>query len=427
MLRRLRVQITLLAVLLTGAVLTGALLFAFGVTCRQYTDSRRSAFEAAVTQLQYQWDRYDQLDGDWLAQLEAQNGMKVLLTENGKPLLHSLRLGEEECALLDAAKQAAEEQHGILTDAPPLTGGQSASFTFWAQESTWRGEVRLDSNEGNRWTSLVAVQDLAPERAYILRMAALFALVATAGWTGLALACWFIAGRAVRPVAHAMDQQQQFLSAAGHELRTPLAVIRANAGAATRQPQQAQRYLAVIDGEAQRMGALVDELLLLSAGAGARTRLRRESLAPDTFLLDFAESMEPLAKKQKRRLAVSLPGNAVPQVEADAYRLRQLLTILVDNALSFAPIDSEIELGLVTKGGRVRFWVTDHGPGVTNADKKRIFERFYRGQNSGENPRHYGLGLAVAAELAMLHGGRLWVEDTPGGGATFCLELLAVR
>lgn len=427
MLRRLRVQITLLAVLLTGAVLTGALLFAFGVTCRQYTDSRRSAFEAAVTQLQYQWDRYDQLDGDWLAQLEAQNGMKVLLTENGKPLLHSLRLGEEECALLDAAKQAAEEQHGILTDAPPLTGGQSASFTFWAQESTWRGEVRLDSNEGNRWTSLVAVQDLAPERAYILRMAALFALVATAGWTGLALACWFIAGRAVRPVAHAMDQQQQFLSAAGHELRTPLAVIRANAGAATRQPQQAQRYLAVIDGEAQRMGALVDELLLLSAGASARTRLRRESLAPDTFLLDFAESMEPLAKKQKRRLAVSLPGNAVPQVEADAYRLRQLLTILVDNALSFAPIDSEIELGLVTKGGRVRFWVTDHGPGVTNADKKRIFERFYRGQNSGENPRHYGLGLAVAAELAMLHGGRLWVEDTPGGGATFCLELLAVR
>ena len=87
---------------LFAAVLTGALLFAFGVTCRQYSDSRRSAFETAVTQLQYQWDRYDQLDGDWLARLEAQNGMKVLLTENGAPLLHSLRLGEEERALLEA-------------------------------------------------------------------------------------------------------------------------------------------------------------------------------------------------------------------------------------------------------------------------------------------------------------------------------------
>lgn len=69
----------------------------------------------------------------------------------------------------------------------------------------------------------------------------------------------------------------------------------------------------------------------------------------------------------------------------------------------------------------------DHGPGVTDADKKRIFERFYRGQNAAEDPCHYGLGLAVAAELAHLHGGRLWVEDTPSGGATFCLELPAVR
>ena len=427
MLKRLRVRIALLAVLLTGAVLTGALLFAFGVTCRQYTVNRRFAFESAVTQLQYQWDRYDQIDDDWLVRLETQNDMVVLLTENGNPLLHSLRLGEEKCALLDAARRTAKEQHGILTDAPSLAGGQSVSFTFWAQENTWRAEVRLSSSEDSRWTCLVAVQDLAPERTYILRTAALFALVAIAGWTGLAFARWFIAGRAVRPVAHAMDQQQQFLSAAGHELRTPLAVIRANTGAAASQPPQAERYLAVIDEEAQRMGALVDELLLLSAGASARTRFCRERLAPDTFLLDFAESMEPLAKKQKRRLSVSLPKDAVPQVEADAYRLRQLLTILVDNALHFAPIDSEIELGLAAKAGKVRFWVMDHGPGVTDADKKRIFERSYRGQNAAEDPCHYGLGLAVAAELAHLHGGRLWVEDTPSGGATFCLELPAVR
>ena len=181
MLRRLRARITLLAALLTGAVLTGALLFAFGVTCRQYSDSRRSAFETAVTQLQYQWDRYDQLDGDWLARLEAQNGMKVLLTENGAPLLHSLRLGEEERALLEAAKRAAEEQQGLLADAPPLAGSQSASFTFSAQGSSWRGEVRLDGGAGSQWTSLVAVQDLGPERAHALRMAALFALVAAAG------------------------------------------------------------------------------------------------------------------------------------------------------------------------------------------------------------------------------------------------------
>src|SRR5699024_10475166 len=120
----------------------------------------------------------------------------------------------------------------------------------------------------------------------------------------------------------------QFLSAAGHELRTPLAVIRANAAAAAGKPEQAGRYLEVIDGESRRMGALVDDLLLLSAGASARARLRREPLEPDTFLLDFAESMEPLARKRGRGLRVDLPSGALPAVSADAFRLRQLLTIL---------------------------------------------------------------------------------------------------
>ena len=137
--------------------------------------------------------------------------------------------------------------------------------------------------------------------------------------------------------------------------------------------------------------------------------------------------MEPLARRKGRELAVRLPECALPPVEADPYRLRQLLTILVDNALRFAPLGSEIALGLGTKGGRVRFWVADRGPGVADGDKKRIFERFYRGTNAGPDTRHYGLGLAVAAELAALHSGRLWAEDTPGGGATFCLELPAGR
>lgn len=423
MLRRLQTRIALLAAVLTGAVLAGALLFAYGVARQQYVAGRVSAFESAVNQLQYQWDRYDQLDGDWLARLEAQNDMKLLLAENGQPLLHTLRLGQEDRAVLNEAVRIAEEQHGLSPDAPPLAGSQSASFTFSAQGGAWRAELRLDGSAGGRWTSLLAVQSLAPEAVRARQLAGLFILAGVAGWAGLGLVCWFVAGRAVRPVGRAMEEQQQFLSAAGHELRTPLAVIRANAAAAAGKPEQAGRYLEVIDGESCRMGALVDDLLLLSAGASARARLRREPLEPDTFLLDFAESMEPLARKRGRGLRVDLPSGALPAVSADAFRLRQLLTILVDNALRFAPAGSDVELRLSEKGGRVRFAVADRGPGVPDADKKRIFGRFVRGAPAGDDARHYGLGLAVAAELTALHGGRLWVQDTPGGGATFCLEL----
>ena len=107
MLRRLQARIALLAAVLTGAVLAGALLFAYGVARQQYVAGRVSTFESAVNQLQYQWDRYDQLDGDWLARLEAQNDMKLLLAENGQPLLHTLRLGQEDRAALDEAVRIA--------------------------------------------------------------------------------------------------------------------------------------------------------------------------------------------------------------------------------------------------------------------------------------------------------------------------------
>ena len=272
MLRRLRIRITLLTALLTGGVLVCTLLFAFTVTRRQYLDNRRAAFAEAVAQLQYQWDRYDRLEGDWLAQLEAQTGMRLLLTENGQPLLHTLRADEDTQVLFAAARRAAE-QRGLDIGTPPLTGSQNADFTYSEKGGDYRCAVRMEGTAGGRWTSLVAVQSLAPEQVYTLRLAALFGLAAAVGGGGLALAGWFVAGRAVRPVGRAIDEQQRFLSAASHELRTPLAVIRANAGAALHRPDQAQTYLSVIDGEAQRMGALVHELLLLSAGASARARL----------------------------------------------------------------------------------------------------------------------------------------------------------
>lgn len=91
--------------------------------------------------------------------------MKLLLAENGQPLLHTLRLGQEDRAVLDEAVRIAEEQHGLSPDAPPLAGSQSASFTFSAQNVAWRAELRLDGSAGGRWTSLLAVQSLAPEAA----------------------------------------------------------------------------------------------------------------------------------------------------------------------------------------------------------------------------------------------------------------------
>lgn len=423
MLRQLRVRITLLASLLTGMVVTAVLLFAFLVSRQQYITSRQEAFSTSLAQLQYQWERFDQLADSWLAELEGRSQLQVELLENGQPLLYSLRASLERNALFQRVKEKAALEYGLDVTAPPLLpSGESADFILEEGGRTYRCAVRLEGSPGERWTALLAVQDLLPQQEYLSKLALLFGLITAAGWVVLTLVSWVVAGRAVAPVARAMEEQQQFLSAAGHELRTPLAVVRANAGAALAQPEQAETYLRVIDSESQRMGSLVDDLLLLSAGASARTRLRLVPLDPDTLLLDFAEGMEPLAKDRGLKLAVRLPEAALPKVLGDQYRLQQLLTILLDNALEYAPPDSQIELELKSQAGRVIFRISDHGPGVPDKNKKRIFQRFVTTATE-EGSRHYGLGLAVVAELTALHQGRLWVDDTPGGGATFCLEL----
>ena len=426
MLKKLRVRITLLAAVLTGIVLAGVLTFSFWVTREQYRLSQRSTFDAAVEQLQYQWSQFDIFEDSWLADLERQSGIRIFLEENGQPLLYSTRSSAELSQLSRTAREIARNEHQLDCSHTPIAGlsRQDADFQFEQNGILYRCAIRLSAAQNDHWTMAMVFQDLTPEQTYIHKLGLLFAAVAAAGLMILLVACWLVAGRAIRPIRESMDKQQEFLSAAGHELRTPLAVIRANVGAAEQQPKNTERYLSVIDSESARMGALVDELLLLSAGASARMRLTLASLAPDTFLLDFLESMEPLAAQKNRRLSIELSDDALPNIQADAYRLRQLLTILLDNAFRFSPEQGLVTLRLSAGKGRVCFWVIDHGPGVPDPYKKKIFQRFVQTAPASPGDRqHYGLGLAVAQELTQLHNGQIWVQDTPDGGATFCVEL----
>lgn len=427
MLKKLRVRITVLAALLTGTVLAGVMAFAYKITQDQYQNSQRLAFDSAVDQVEYQWNRFNTLEDDRLLKLQNQSGICIYLEENGQPLLYSRRT--EWGPVLQAAKQNAWQQKKMDCNAPPIPGLSVQRADFWMDEegNAYRCSARILAPQPGKWTLLLAVQDTKPESIYCTRLALTFLAVLVGGLLILAAACWFVAGRAIEPIRDSMQYQQQFLSAAGHELRTPLAVIRANVGAALRQPQKTERYLKAMDEESARMGSLVDELLLLSAGASARQRLTMEPLEPDTFLLDFAEGMEPLAAEKERRLEVELPEDAVPPILADGYRLRQLLTILVDNALRYAPQNTAVTLRLQVVHRRVCFWVIDHGDGVADKDKKRIFERFASTQNKADGRQHYGLGLSVAKELTKLHGAKIWVQDTPGKGASFCVSFKAAR
>ena len=174
------------------------------------------------------------------------------------------------------------------------------------------------------------------------------------------------------------------------------------------------------------MSRLIDELLILAGGGSLRRNFRPETIEPDTLLIDFLDTLEPQARKKGLRLELQLTEEPVPSISADRDRLRQILTILTDNALRYAPAGTAVTWALDAEGERCIFHCIDHGPGIDDSEKKRVFDRFYRGSASRTDPNHFGLGLSVARELVRLHGGTISVHDTPGGGAAFRIELPVV-
>ena len=123
--------------------------------------------------------------------------------------------------------------------------------------------------------------------------------------------------------------------------------------------------------------------------------------------------------------ALEMPDAPLPMVLADEQRLQQILAILLDNAHTYASPGSAVALRVDFQHNQVRFWVIDHGPGIPDAEKARVFDRFYSADPSRTDKHNFGLGLSVAKELARLHHADLTVTDTPGGGAKFAVTFAA--
>ncbi|TMD97423.1 MAG: HAMP domain-containing histidine kinase [Chloroflexi bacterium] len=219
----------------------------------------------------------------------------------------------------------------------------------------------------------------------------------------------------------AFESQRRFVSDASHELRTPLTTIQGNAGLlASRSVTEDVRRAAAADvvQESSRMARLVDRLLTL-ARADSGLRLVR---AP----LDLAPLVEEVCRQAAAQHAEQeLVVEAAPaSVDGDDDALRQLLWILLDNAFRYAT--SAVAVGLTTEDGWARLLVTDDGPGVPSDHRERIFERFYRIDQSRAGS-HSGLGLSIARWIVSQHHGRIVAGEAKLGGAAFLVDLPLLR
>ena len=220
----------------------------------------------------------------------------------------------------------------------------------------------------------------------------------------------------------ALRRQREFAADASHELRTPLTVIRASLEHLRRHRDAPVATvgdaLDDIGAEVDHLTRLVDELLLLARSDSGAVSLERLPVDLGDVAADAASSLAGPARERGVSMEVD-PEPAV--VDGDGSRLRQLVVILVDNAIAHSPNSGAVSVAVRREGIEAVLTVEDDGPGLRDADLPRLFERFWRG--AGAPPGGTGLGLAIAAWIVAGHGGRIDVENRAGGGARFTVRI----
>jgi signal transduction histidine kinase len=240
----------------------------------------------------------------------------------------------------------------------------------------------------------------------------------------LAAVAWWLSGRVLRSAQAAWDKQQAFVAHAGHELRTPLTMIRA-AAEVTRRKLPAgdgrREPVGEIISEADRMNALVGDLLLLSRLDAGALHFEREPIDLAAMMGEIVRSFGRVASEHTVSVqTTAISGRAI----GSESRLRQVLLIVLDNSLRHAPEGSAIEIGSSTAGKKIFLTIRDHGEGITPEDLPHVFERFYRGRSEGAEGGS-GLGLAIAKELVEAMRGKIRIAGGPGQGTTVTVELEA--
>ncbi|MGH7620484.1 MAG: sensor histidine kinase, partial [Gemmatimonadaceae bacterium] len=241
----------------------------------------------------------------------------------------------------------------------------------------------------------------------------------------VAVGGWLLARKSTAPVERTMAHMRRFMADAAHELRTPLAVVRSRADVALQRRRDVDEYTDALTGisrETERVGRIVEDLLMLARADAGERPIERRRVFLDDVALDAAETARVIADRKGVRLEVR-EFEETP-VDGDEMLLRQLAVILLDNAIKFTPPRGLVTMSVQAKDAGGALHVTDTGIGIDAAHLPHVFERFYRGdvaRTRDPSPlasasEGAGLGLSIARWIAEEHGGAIMIESQEGRG-----------
>ncbi len=383
-----------------------------------------------------------------VARARADAGPGASLTAPLMDSLADLRIPDRRLYLLDTLGRpagGASPDPWIQELARDAWHRRSAERTFTAGENRFlRGHAEGFTLANGRALIAVAVADEIELEDRYTSMIVAFSIASSAAVLLVAAGGWLLARKSTAPVEEAFAHMRRFMADAAHELRTPLAIVRSRAEVALQRRREADEYVAALNGiekDATRIGRIVEDLLMLARADAGERPIERARVFLDDVTLDAAEAARLIADRKSIRLEVSDFEEA--PIQGDATLLRQLVLILLDNAIKFTAPGGVVHVSVRAPGGAATLSVADSGIGIPADHLPHVFERFFRGDPSRSRPARVpgvgtqadavpdgfsegaGLGLSIARWIADEHGATIAIDSEPGRGTRVVVQFLA--
>ncbi len=413
----------------TALLFSCVLLFSMYHTVSQYREYEDAIFRSRLNLCIFTVQSGEPLTEAYLSSLKDfyflfsydGDGISAMTTGGWTPetppeiLLKSIK---QRVTIQNADNSAGAGQPSAIETTPAVIGGE--------HRDSYLASAAIVSVMGDKSSAFYLLMLRSPTFSIVRRHLPFYLFIWACGIIFLFFLSRFLIRKAVRPLKEGIKKQRGFIASASHELKSPLSVIMAAGESAlqvSQNPPETIRALLISQKECIRMKKLISDMLLLASGDSGNWTLQKSPLRLDDLLIDCFEELEGICRSRNCSLELLLPDYPMQKVSADRERLIQVLHILLDNALTHSPDGSRITIAAGQDGRFLFLSVTDHGSGIAPEDRPFIFERFYQSDKSHTQKDHFGLGLSIAKEILQLHGGKILLTDTPGGGCTFRLLL----
>lgn len=276
--------------------------------------------------------------------------------------------------------------------------------------------LRFRLTSGRTLVAVAVADKVELEDGYADLIAA-FAAAAFVALVLVAAGGFLLVRKSTAPIERSMIFMRRFMADAAHELRTPITVLRTRAEVALQQPRDAAHYVSALHGveaEARRLGGIVDSLLVLARADSGERQIERERFFLDDVAIDAAGAERLVAREKGVEVTVEEFEEA--PVVGDPSLVRQLIMILLDNAVKFTDRGGEVRVRVSLRQGAPTFMVEDAGIGIKAEELPRVFQRFFRGETARSRTDGAGLGLSIASWIAREHGAEISLTSELGHG-----------